>query len=173
MFIMISAVIVAGAVIYAALAIVGELRRARSTPEPSALDVLTLLAPGIAAAADNPTAILQWQRVAATARTLAPQAFGELEKVTGGRFPFTAEQIQAAHSRWTAQWLAWERSHDGEYKLKAAEAEAQVAISPGNALARARFEAIEREKLDLYQRRYEEYVRTAKALQALIEHPGA
>jgi hypothetical protein len=32
---------------------------------------------------------------------------------------------------------------------------------------RAKVDAIEREKLDAYQRRYEEYVRVAKALQAL------
>jgi hypothetical protein len=35
-------------------------------------------------------------------------------------------------------------------------------------MARARLDAIEGEKLDLYQRRYADYVRTAKALQALI-----
>jgi hypothetical protein len=35
-------------------------------------------------------------------------------------------------------------------------------------IGRARLDAIEREKLDLYQRRYAEYVRTAKALQTLI-----
>jgi hypothetical protein len=48
--------------------------------------------------------------------------------------------------------------------MKAAAA-AQDAESPAR---RARIEAIEREKLDLYQRRYEEYVRVAKALQMLI-----
>jgi hypothetical protein len=32
---------------------------------------------------------------------------------------------------------------------------------------RARVEAVEREKLDIYQRRYEEYVRVSKALQTL------
>jgi hypothetical protein len=32
---------------------------------------------------------------------------------------------------------------------------------------RARLDAVEREKLETYQRRYEEYVRVAKALQAL------
>jgi hypothetical protein len=34
-------------------------------------------------------------------------------------------------------------------------------------LARARLDAVEREKLELYQRRYEEYVRVSKALQSL------
>ena len=35
-------------------------------------------------------------------------------------------------------------------------------------VARARFEAVEREKLDLYQRHYQEYVQIAKALQSLF-----
>ena len=35
--------------------------------------------------------------------------------------------------------------------------------------ARARLDAIEQEKLELYQRRYAEYVRVAKALQALVK----
>ncbi len=40
------------------------------------------------------------------------------------RFPFGPDQIQNAHARWTADWLAWELVHDTEYKLKAAAAEA-------------------------------------------------
>jgi hypothetical protein len=35
-------------------------------------------------------------------------------------------------------------------------------------LGRARLDAVEREKLERYQRRYEEYTRTSKGLQALI-----
>jgi hypothetical protein len=40
--------------------------------------------------------------------------------------------------------------------------------SGGAPAARARLEAIEREKLELYQRRYQDYVQVAKALQGLI-----
>jgi hypothetical protein len=76
------------------------------------------------------------------------------------------DEIQAAHAQWTADWLAWERAHDAEYKLKAAAAEADLAAA-NTPVARARLEATEREKLELYQRRYQEYVRVAKALQAL------
>jgi hypothetical protein len=36
---------------------------------------------------------------------------------------------------------------------------------------RARLDAVESEKLDLYQRRYADYVRVAKALQALMARP--
>jgi hypothetical protein len=34
-------------------------------------------------------------------------------------------------------------------------------------MVRARVDAVEREKLDAYQRRYQEYVQVARALQAL------
>ena len=37
-----------------------------------------------------------------------------------------------------------------------------------SAMIRARLEAVEREKIDLYQRRYQEYVQIAKALQSLF-----
>ncbi|HEY6509963.1 MAG TPA: hypothetical protein VIY56_18195, partial [Vicinamibacterales bacterium] len=83
---------------------------------------------------------------------------------------FSDDDIQRAHDRWTANWLAWERTHDGVYKLKAAEARAALAAAMNDAQAesaRARVDDVEREKLEIYQRRYEEYVRIAKALQAL------
>ena len=109
---------------------------------------------------------------------LFPADCAEIDRAFGGRFPFSDDDIQRAHGRWTADWLAWERTHDGVYKLKAAEARAALRATAGDAsgrtddagrctLARARVDDVEREKLELYQRRYEEYVRTAKALQAL------
>ena len=59
-------------------------------------------------------------------RQLFPAEFAALDRAAGGTFPFTTEQIQAAHAQWTADWLAWERAHDAEYKLKAAVARARV-----------------------------------------------
>ena len=50
-------------------------------------------------------------------------------------------------------------------------AEQELAASGGSQVMRARVDAVEREKLDLYQRRYTEYVHVAKALQALSSHP--
>ena len=99
---------------------------------------------------------------------LMPNECAALDKASGATFPFTAEQVQAAHAQWTADWLAWERAHDATYKEKAAVAEQEVAASGGSPAARARLDAIEREKLDLYQRHYQEYVQVGKALQALI-----
>ena len=168
MFALLSAVIVAGAAWWAATLVQRELKAAREeAARGRALDLIALFAPGVAAAQDDPRALLTWQPLAVTARTACPDVFAALDLAAGGEFPFTGEQIQAAHSRWTADWLAWERAHDGEFKLKAAAAEEEVARSNGAALARARFDAVEREKLELYQRRYTDYVRVSKALQAL------
>ena len=130
---------------------------------------MTLFAPGIAAAAGDPCALLSWQPLARTARTLFPDECAALDRASGSKFPFSADQIQAAHSRWTADWLAWEQTHDIEYKLKAAEIEAALQGPEGLTLGRARLDAVEREKLERYQRRYEEYVRVGKALQALMD----
>jgi hypothetical protein len=138
-----------------------DARRAR------ALQLLAMLAPGVAAAGDDPTAILAWQPVAATARSLFPDEFASLDRAAGGSFPFDAGRIQHAHSTWTAGWLAWEQAHEAAFRLKVAEAQSELAAA-GTALARARLEAVEREKLALYQTRYAQYIRVAKALQALM-----
>jgi hypothetical protein len=144
------------------------------------LQILALFGPAIGQAATDPRAFVTWAPIAATARTLFPDDCAEIDRAFGGRFPFSDDDIERAHGRWTADWLAWERTHDGVYKLKAAEAlaaltaaTARSSLGPSDegqaacALARARVDDVERDKLDLYQRRYEEYVRTAKAIQAL------
>jgi hypothetical protein len=167
---LIAALIVAGGVVWGAQALVREARASRSDrAQGRALRILALFAPAVDAAAADPRALLTWQPLAAAARKMFPEEFTALDRACGAPFPFSRERLQAAHARWTAEWLAWEGSHDGEYKLKAATAEADLQISGGSPLARARLDAIEREKLERYQRRYEEYVRIAKALQALIE----
>jgi hypothetical protein len=167
--ILISALIVAAAIAWAGLLIVGELRAARggegSKDRLAAL--LTLFAPALTETQHDPRAFLVWQPIAKAARQLFPDEFATLDRTTGGTFPFPAERIEAAHARWTADWLAWELAHDTEYKLKAAVAEHELAEQGGSAIARARLDAVERKKLQLYQQRYAEYVRTAKALQAL------
>ena len=164
---LLSALIVAGAIVWAGLRVAGELRRARGDAAGArSLQIMTLLAPGLTTS-DDPRALLQWQPIAATARKIFPEESAALDAAAGAMFPFSQEQLLAAHGRWTAQWLAWEHAHDAEFKLKAALAESELAASGGATLMRARCEAVEREKLDLYQRRYGEYIRVAKALQAL------
>src|SRR5437016_5705741 len=83
-----------------------------------ALQLLTLFAPGVAAAHRDPEALLIWQPLATTARRLFGEEFAALDRASGSTFPFTKDAIQDAHSQWTARWLAWERTHDADYKLK-------------------------------------------------------
>ncbi len=130
--------------------------------------LLQIFAEGIASVRADPPSLLAWEPLARTARRLLPDDVAALDRAAGGTFPFTNAQIEAAHARWTADWLAWEQSHDAEYKLKASVAEHDLAASGGSPEMRARLDAVEREKIERYQRRYEEYIRTAKALQALM-----
>jgi hypothetical protein len=163
----ISSALIAVAVAWAGFSIARQLAAARADrARARILEILALFTPGIAAASSDPRALLTWQPLASTARTLFPAEFSELDRTSGGAFPFSAAFLEAAHAQWSADWLAWERTHDAEYKLKAAAIEAE----PGGAtaLSRARHEAVEREKLELYHRRYADYVRISKALQTLI-----
>jgi hypothetical protein len=162
-----SALIVAAAIAWAGWRIARELAARRGDRDQTAR-LLALFAPGIAAAAEDPRALLTWQPLATTARKLYPKEFAALDQASGTTFPFSADQIERAHSRWTADWLAWERTHDGDCKLKAATVEHELGDAVDSAYGRARLDAVEREKLDRYQQRYEEYTRVGKGLQALI-----
>jgi hypothetical protein len=166
--VLLSALIVAGALFWVGLAIARELAAIREDEaRRRALELLALFAPGVSAAAEDARALLTWQPLATTARTLLASDFARLDQAAGGRFPFTADQIDAAHARWSTDWLTWEGTHDAAYKLKAAQIEAEIAAGGATPLARARLDAVEREKLEVYQRRYSEYVRVSKALQTL------
>jgi hypothetical protein len=147
----------------------GEVASRGSADESRRLQLLELFAPGLAAVAENPRALLVWQPLAATARAMFPDDFAAIDRAAGATFPFSREQFEAAHARWSSEWLAWERTHDAEYKLRAAAAEEELRASPGSAVLRARLDSVEREKLDRYQRRYEEYTRVSKALKMLAE----
>jgi hypothetical protein len=174
--IVIAAVVLAGAIAGSAWRIGHKLRKMREDARRDrVMTIMTLLSPGLGAAQADPKALLVWQPLANAARAIFPEEFASLDRIGGSRFPFSSERLQAAHGQWTADWLAWERAHDAEYKRRAAASERELSGSDDTNLgsaARATLEAIEREKLDLYQRRYEEYVRVAKALQALVEQKG-
>jgi hypothetical protein len=165
---LLSVAIVVAAVVWAGARIVEEQRLAREeAAQGRAMVLLQMFAPALAAAQADPRALLVWQPLAKSARQLFPAEFASLDRASGARFPFTNDQLQAAHSTWTADWLAWEQHHDAEFKLKAALVEHEVAGLAPSAVGRAKIEAVEREKLELYQSHYRDYVRTAKALQAL------
>ena len=175
MSLVLAALIVAAAIVLAAFRITAEIRAGReAAARGRALTILQAFAPGIEAARADPRAMLVWHPLAGAVRRLFPDECATLDSAAGHAFPFPAEQVQAAHAQWTTDWLAWERAHDAEYKDRAAVAEQALAESGSAPAARAHLDAIEREKLDLYQRKYQEYVQIARALQALIDHaPGA
>ena len=174
MILLLSSGIVAAAIVWGCRLIAGTIAASREAGLQSrTLQVLTTFAPAVGAGRADPRAILAWEPLARTARTLWPEEFARIDRAAGAAFPFGADRIQAAHAQWTADWLGWERTHDAEYKLKAAAVEEELGRSGGSALVRARLDAVESEKLDLYQRRYAEYVRVAKALQALAETEGS
>jgi hypothetical protein len=130
---------------------------------------LATFAPAAAAVQQDPRQLLVWYPLAQTSRQLFPDAFAELDRAAGGTFPFTKEQLSAAHAKWTADWLAWESAHDAEYSLKAAEVQNEIdrtgqSASLASPLLRTRLAAVEQQKLDRYQQRYEEYIKTAKAI---------
>jgi hypothetical protein len=163
-----AAIIVAAALVWGALRIARELASRRDAGGDRLAQLLGMLAPAVAAGGD-PRAVLAWQPLATAARQLFPSEFAALDRAWGATFPFSRDQIQAAHARWTAEWLAWEGAHDAECKLKTAAVEHELGDRATMPYGRARLEAIDREKLEKYQRRYEEYTRGSKALQALFD----
>jgi hypothetical protein len=157
------------ALVYVAWRIGSELQRQRR--EANLRHLLATFVPAAAAAQQDPKQLLVWHPLAQTSRKLFPDAFAALDVASGGAFPFGKEQLKAAHSRWTAEWLAWERAHDAEYAVKTAQVQDEIdrTQGPASALLRTRLAAIEQQKLERYQQRYEEYIKTAKALAAFAE----
>jgi hypothetical protein len=168
MAVLLSALLISAAVVWAGLRMATAVRASRPDPiRARTLELMAMFAPALSAAVGDPRAILVWQPLARMGRQLFPEEFALMDRTAGSVFPFSDDRLQSAHAQWTADWLAWERSHDAEYKLKAAVVEREIAAAGTSAVLRARLDAVESEKLDLYQRRYQEYVRVAKALQAL------
>lgn len=164
--------IVLSAASYAAIVWVLITRVVKQQREESAvLAVLQTFGPAQVDVQRDPRAVLAWQPLAEAGRRLFPAAFDALDRASGARFPFPKELIERGHARVSSEWLAWEKAHDEEYRIRAAAAEQELAAAAGEglSLARARLDRIQHEKIEKYQQRYEEYVRTAKALQALLQ----
>ena len=138
------------------------------------LGLLATFGPASERARADPRVLLAWYPVASAARRAFPDVFAALEPDGEARFPFSAGDLEAAHARWSTEWLDWERRQDADHRARreAVEAELGQATDETAPPLRARLEALEREKLEQYQRRYEEYVRVSRALKQLSE-PGA
>jgi hypothetical protein len=170
--IVVAVVVLAAAMYWSAERIVAEMKALRDEASRArAITLIHVFGPAMSEAARDPRALLVWYPLARAARALDPDVFSSLDRAAQRPFPFSPEQVQAAHAHWTADWLGWERTHDAEFKLKAAAIEQELASKPESSgpstVLRARLDAVEREKLDSYQRRYQEYVEVAKALQGL------
>jgi hypothetical protein len=164
--------IATGAAIIGALALWRMAATAeRQRHEAAVRELMATFGAAAAAVLQEPRQLLVWYPLARSGRKLFPEAFADLDRGAGGTFPFTKEQVQAAHARCSADWLAWERAHDAEFSLRIAQVEDDITRAGGtpSPLLRTRLAAVEQEKLERYQQRYEEYVRTAKALAALTD----
>jgi hypothetical protein len=154
-----------------ALAWVTRQELQRRDRNAATLAIVHTFGPAQAAVQNDPKQLLAWHPLAEATRKLFPAAFAALDSATGTRFPFSKELVERAHARVSSEWLAWEKAHDEEYRIKGAAAEQEIVAAAGEAaaLARARLDRIQHEKIERYQQRYEEYVRTAKALHALLQ----
>ena len=158
-----------GATLVGLWRIADEIKRRRH--DAAIQQLLATFASAAAAVQQDPKQLLVWYPLAQSSRKLFPAAFNALDQAAGGPFPFTKEQLKAAHARCTSDWLAWERAHDAEYALKTAEVQDAIdrAAGQASALLRTRLAAVEQQKLERYQQRYEEYIKTAKALATFAE----
>jgi hypothetical protein len=165
---------VAELLIVAAIAAVGWVLRGvieRGQRDAAVLSVMQTFGPGQTAVQHDPKQLLVWYPLAEASRKLFPAAFAALDSATGARFPFSRDAVERGHAKVTSDWLAWEQAHDEEYRIRAAAAEQELSGASGAeaAVKRARLDRIQHEKIERYQQRYEEYARTSKALQALLQ----
>ena len=102
MIVLLAALFVSTAIVWAGLRIASAVQASR--PEPiraRALELTAMFAPALSAAAD-PRAILVWQPLARMARQMFPEEFALVDQAAGDTFPFSNDRLQAAHAQWTA-----------------------------------------------------------------------
>ena len=146
-------------------------RRVRKQEHQEQLMAMLLTGSAAAIARAEPRELLAWQATAMTARRLFPDVVAAIESKGGEDFPIPKKIIEDAHAKWTAEWLAWERHHDADFRKRTSvlEAELQAAGQEHTPDGHARIAALEDEKLQSYQRRYEEYVQVGKKLTDLLD----
>ena len=146
-------------------------RRVRKQEHKEQLMAVLLTASAAAIARAEPRELLAWQSTAKTVRRLFPDVVAELESKGGESFPIPKKVAEDAHAKWTAEWLAWESHHDVEFRKRTSvlEAELKAGGHEHSPDGHARIAALEDEKLQSYQRRYEEYVQVGKGLTDLLD----
>ena len=131
--------------------------------------LISTFGPVLERAQSDPRVLLTWHPLAEISRKRFPDAFSLLDNGKHHHFPFSAAHVEQAHARWTAAWLTWEREHDAEFRQRGREVETKLAgdVETVTRRRRAELEHLEREKLERYQRHYEDYVQVSKAFSAL------
>ncbi len=146
-------------------------RRVRKQEHKDQLMVVLLTGSAAAVARAEPRELLAWQSTADVARRLFPDVIADIESKGGESFPIPRKVIEDAHAKWTAEWLAWERHHDADFRKRTSvlQAELEATGHEHTPDGHARVAVLEDEKLQSYQRRYEEYVQIGKGLMGLLD----
>ncbi|MEE2635855.1 MAG: hypothetical protein VYE68_01305 [Acidobacteriota bacterium] len=135
------------------------------------LSLCATFGPPIERAQSDPRVLLAWYPVACAMRRQFAEAFAALSADPSKPFPWSPADIEAAHARWTADWLEWERHQDVEHRTMTADIETKLERAEATTIPglKTRLEHLEQQKLEHYQRRYEEYVGVSRALKKLAE----
>ena len=131
--------------------------------------LLSTLGPAVVRA--DPRELLAWYHFARTIRKVFPDAITVIETTTGEEFPIPRELLEEAHSRWTSEWLFWERQHHADFTARERALQAELAEDGevSSVTGRDRLATLENEKLQMYQQHYEEYVRIGSKFGALLD----
>jgi hypothetical protein len=165
----ITAVLLAAVFVIVAVVVIREIRHLRQ--EQLVRQLLAMFVPTGGQVSQEPRELLLWFPIAKAGRRMFPEAFQKLDSAFESRFPYSESHVNEVHARLTADWLSWEREHDFNYKLKKIEAEQELVKrnEAETSVGRARLAKLEREQLSVYQKRYEDYVRTSKAFESLMK----
>ena len=100
MVVLLAALFVSAAIVWAGLRIASAVQASRLDPiRARALELTAMFAPALSAAAGDPRAILVWQPLARMARQMFPEEFALVDQAAGDTFPFSNDRLQAAHAQ--------------------------------------------------------------------------
>ena len=161
--------LIAAAFVFGVFAVVATLRARRR--DEQLFNVCATFGPPLERAQADPRVLLAWYPASCAMRRQFGDAFAALSADPSKPFPWGPADVEAAHARWTATWLEWERHQDAEYRVRTAGIELQLDQADASAIPELKtsLQRLEQEKLERYQRRYEEYVKVSRALAKLTD----
>ena len=146
-------------------------RRVRKQEHNDQLMVVLLTGAAAAVGRAEPRELLAWHATADVVKRIFPEVIADIESKGGESFPIPRKVLEDTHAKWTAEWLAWERQHDADFRKRTSvlQAELEATGHEHTPDGHARMAALEDEKLQSYQQRYEEYVLVGKGLTGLLD----